>query len=384
MTAARPQRILYFVTEDWFFVSHFLGLARAARDAGHVVGLATRLSRHRALLEAEGFHIFPLDGNRGSLALGQAYREVRAMNAAIQDFSPDILHLIAMRAIALGGLLGMLHRGLGVVIAPTGLGFLFASRTRLAKFARSILKRLVEYFAWSERARFVFENAEDPARFRLSSRDPLVTIIGGAGVDGAAFPPAPQPPTPPVKFALVARMLRPKGILTAIEALRLARAKGEAVELHLFGDIDPGNPHSLTRADLDAFSAMDGVYWHGYASNVASLWAEHHAAILLSDREGMPRSLAEAAASARPIIASDVTGCREIVLQGVTGFLVPRDDARAAADAMLRLARDEDLRRRMGEAGRAHFETRFTLQAVTAAMLALYAELASRNRASQA
>lgn len=375
-----PLRILFFVTEDWFFVSHFLGLARAARDAGHVVGLATRLSRHKALLEAEGFHLFPLEGNRGSLALGAAFHEMQAMHAAIADFEPDILHLIAMRAIALGGLLGILHRKLGVVVAPTGLGFLFGSRTRIAKLARSLLKRIVEYFAWSERARFVFENSEDPARFRLSSRDPLVTIIGGAGVDGAAFPPAPQPPAPPIRFALVARMLRSKGILTAVEALRLARQGNQTIELHLFGDIDPGNPHSLSEADLKALAAEDGIFWHGFSGNVAALWRAHHAALLLSDREGMPRSLAEAAASARPIIASDVTGCREIVLNGVSGYLVPRGEPRAAADAMLKLARDEQLRRRMGEAGRAHFETRFTLEAVTATILALYADLGAQNR----
>lgn len=372
---AQSRRILFFVTEDWFFVSHFLGLARAARDAGHVVGLATRLSKHRALLENEGFHIFALEGDRGALALREVWGELKAMNAAIRDFRPDILHLIAIRAIAFGGLLALARRSLSVVIAPTGLGYLFSSASRSARLGRSILRRLVAYYAWSGRARFVFENGEDPARFRLVARGPLVTIIGGAGVDQRDFPPQAPPPAGAVRFALVARMLRSKGIERAAEALRLARQCGHAIELHIFGDIDTANPTSLERTHLEELAREPGIVWHGHVQDVRSIWRDCHAAILLSEREGMPRALAEAAASARPIIASDVTGCREIVLHGVSGYLVALGDIEATASAMVRLAADADQRRRMGEASRAHFETRFTLRAVSTAMLRVYAEL---------
>lgn len=368
-------RLLFVVTEDWFFASHFLGLARAARDEGYEVALVSRLSGHAERLRKEGFTLYALHGNRGSLSALIACGEMRAIHRAIRSFKPDLVHLIAMRAIALGGLIAVFRPGLRVVIAPTGLGFLFSARTRLAKLARSILKRLVAYFAWSGRARFVFENAEDPARFRLSSRDPLVTIIGGAGVDERAFPPAPQPAGKPIRLALFARMLRSKGILAAIEATQLARSAGADVELHLHGDIDPGNPVSLDRRTLAAAISQPGIHWHGHVADVASLWPGYHIAILLSEREGMPRMLAEAAASSRPIIANDVTGCREIVLHGVSGLLVPPGEPHEAAAAIIRLAGDADLRRRMGEAGRAHFETRFTSAAVNSRMLAVYAEL---------
>lgn len=372
---SREKRLLFVVTEDWFFVSHFLGLARAARDAGYVIGVAARFTKHRALLEAEGFRLFALNGDRGSLSIVTALREIWAIYAAIRQFRPHLLHLIAMRAIALGGLIGMICPRLNVVVAPTGLGFLFTSRTRIARLARSLLKRLVRFYHWTKRGHLVFENAEDPLRFKLEPESRKVTLLGGAGVDTALFPAQPMPPSPPVKLALVARMLKSKGVMPSIRAVLAARSEGAPVELHLYGDVDPANPRSETREALHTWSQVPGIFWHGHVSDVPAIWRDHHIAILLSDREGMPRSLAEAAATARPIIATDVTGCREIVRDGETGFLVPPGDEPAVVVAIKRLVGDADLRMRMGEAGRAHFETRFTLQAVSAAMLDVYARL---------
>ena len=372
---ARNKRLLFVVTEDWFFVSHFLGLAKAARDAGYQVGVATRLTRHHSLLEAEGFAVFPLRGNRGSLSLWVALQEMVAIFSAISAFKPQILHLIAMRAIAIAGVIGVFRPRLKVVVAPTGLGFLFTSRTRIARFARSMLKRLVRFYKWSGRGHFVFENGEDPQRFMLPVASDRVTLLGGAGVDAALFPPQPMSAYPPVKLALVARMLKSKGVMPSIHAVLVARSQGIPVELHLFGDVDPANPRSETRESLKTWAQVPGIFWHGHKTDVAGIWRDHHIAILLSDREGMPRSLAEAAASARPIIAHDVTGCREIVQDGITGLLIPPGDGKAVIAAIKRLVGDADLRQSMGEAGRKHFETRFTLEAVCAAMLGVYAGL---------
>lgn len=369
------KRLLFVVTEDWFFVSHFLGLAQAAAKAGYEIGVVTRLGRHQAILEAQGFCVFGLSGNRGSLAIGGVLREMAAIRRAIAEFNPDILHLIAMRAIALGGLLALPNRRLHVVIAPTGLGFLFAYKSRLAKLARSLLKRVVESYAFFGRAHFVFENREDPVRFGLAADSPNVTLLGGAGVDAHLFPALIPPSGLPVRFAIMSRMLKSKGISAAIAAFEMARQENIAIELHLYGECDPGNPLSHMPDELHGWTHLPGVFCHGHVENVPEIWRDHHVAVLLSLREGMPRALAEAAACARPIIASDVTGCREIVLDGISGVLVPPDDVGAASVAMLRLANDPALRARMGEAGRAHFETRFTLETVSKTVLGVYARL---------
>jgi glycosyltransferase involved in cell wall biosynthesis len=143
----------------------------------------------------------------------------------------------------------------------------------------------------------------------------------------------------------------------------------------LFGTPDPSNRMTFTDADLKAWSQQDGIHWHGPASDVAKVWREHHIAMLLSYREGLPRSLVEAAASGRPIITTDVAGCREIVRDGVEGFLVPRGDADVAARALARLAGDPELRHRMGAAAQARFQERFTEEEVIETVERLYRSL---------
>jgi len=224
--------------------------------------------------------------------------------------------------------------------------------------------------------RYLFENPEDPRAFGLDPAHPDVTIVGGAGVDPAAFPASPEPPASPVKVAVVARMLVLKGIAETVEAVRRARAQGAPIELHLYGAPDPSNRRSYSEDQLRRWAAEPGIAWHGAADDVARVWRENNVAMLLSYREGLPKALVEAAAAGRPIIAADVTGCREVVRDGIEGLLVPRDNADAAARALVRLAADAPLRARLGAAANARFRERFTEEAVVRTMTALYSELA--------
>jgi glycosyltransferase involved in cell wall biosynthesis len=169
-------------------------------------------------------------------------------------------------------------------------------------------------------------------------------------------------------------MIWPKGIGDAVEATRLARAAGVPVELNLFGEPDPSNRQSIPADVLAEWSAEPGIAWHGCTTDVARVWREHHIAMLLSYyREGVPRTLLEAAAAGRPIITTDVIGCRDIVRDGIEGLLVPPRDPAAAARAVERLARDPALRVKLGRNARAHVETRFTEAAIMRAVGALYA-----------
>lgn len=372
---ARSRRVLFVAPEDWFFASHFLGLARAAQAAGYEIGLATRINAHRELLEAAGIRLFPLQGKRSAMGLGQALGEIAMIRAAIRDFRPGILHLIALRAIVLGRAASI---GLPIecsVMAPTGLGYLFSRRTLLYRLARSTLKRVIRWSILSPRNGLLVENHDDPNKLGIPLEHPRLTIIGGAGIDPQVFAPQAEPAAPPVRFAVVARMLRSKGIAAAVEAFSLAQERQPDIELHLYGDVDPANPTSYSRAEMGEFIARGRVFWHGFQKDVPAIWRDNHVAMLLTDREGMPRTLAEAAASARPLIATDVPGCREIVENGVNGFLVPHGQREAARDAILRLAEEHVLRERMGAASRTRFEAHFTLERVSSLVLALYARL---------
>ena len=170
---------------------------------------------------------------------------------------------------------------------------------------------------------YLFENRDDPREFWLDPDGPEVTIVGGAGVDPAQFPLLPLPPAPPVKVAVVARMIWPKGIAEAVEAARYARvALGAPIELHLFGGLTRSNRRPIDETVLREWLAEPGITWHGATDNAPRVWREHHVALFLSYyREGLPRTLVEAAAAGRPIVTTNVTGCRDVVRDGIEGIL---------------------------------------------------------------
>src|SRR5580698_2013654 len=357
-------KILYLVTEDWFFVSHFLPMAQAARDCGLQVAVATRVREDGERLEAEGFSVIAIEGRRGSFSplrslsdFFQALKIVRAERA-------DIVHCIALRPVVIGGLAAKLAGTGALVLAPTGLGHLWIEDGLAVRVARALVRIIVGSWLRGPRTRYLFENRDDPREFGLDPDGADITIVGGAGVDPEKFPRSEEPAAPPLKVAVVARMIRPKGIVESVDAVRRARAAGAAVELHLFGDPDPDNPRSIPRATLAQWSQASGITWHGHATDVARVWREHHVVMLLSYREGLPRSLVEAAAAGRPIVATDVAGCREVVRDGQEGILVPRGDSEATAQALVKLAADPTLRARMGVAAYARFRERFTADAV--------------------
>ena len=196
--------------------------------------------------------------------------------------------------------------------------------------------------------RYLFENTDDPREFGLAN-SPTVTIVPGAGVDPQDFPPSPEPAAPPLKVAVVARMIDAKGIADAVAAVRRARALGAPVELDLYGAPDPSNRRSCSEAELRQWSAEPGIRWHGATADVAEVWRTHHVAMLLTwYREGVPRSLIEAAACGRPIVTTDSPGCRDLVRDGQEGMLVPLRDVEAAARALVELAGNPDLRAQLG------------------------------------
>lgn len=191
---------------------------------------------------------------------------------------------------------------------------------------------------------YLFENCDDPREFWLDPDGPEVTIVGGAGLDPARFPLLPLAPAPPVKVAIVARMIWPKGIAEAIEAARYAHvAPGTPIELHLFRGPDPSNRRPIDETVVREWSADPGITWHGATDNAPRVWREHHVALFLSYyRKGLPRTPVEAAAG-RPIVTTNMTGCRDVVRDGVEGIPVPPGDIDAAGRLLARLAGDPAL-----------------------------------------
>jgi glycosyltransferase involved in cell wall biosynthesis len=377
-------KILYLITEDWFFVSHFLPMARAARDCGYRVAIATRVRDAGDRLKAEGVSVSPVGTARGSFSLLAVAREFVQIFKTVRAERPDVVHCIALRPIVIGGLAAKLAGVRVLVLAPTGLGNLWLDRGIFAGLVRAVVRIVVGSWLRGPQTHYLFENRDDPRALGLDPEDPNITIVAGAGVEPAEFPFTGEPPAPPVKLAVVARMIWPKGIAEAVEAVTRARAQGAPVELDLFGRPDPSNPRSIPEEVLRQWSSLPGITWHGHAADVAKIWREHHVALHLSTYpEGLPRTLVEAAAAGRPIVTTDVTGCREVVQDGVEGFLVPPGDVDAAARALIKLAADPGLRSRMGAAANARFHQRFTADALKQTVRNLYRSLGSSPDAAR-
>lgn len=369
-------RLAFVVTEDWFFASHFLPMARAAREMGLEVDVVTRVRDHAALIEETGATVVPLEAERRSLNPLAAGDAAGRLAAILKARRPDIVHCIALRSILVGGAAAAMARIDRRVYALTGLGYLGARPDLVGRGARLAIRSLLRGPLQSAGTRFLFENEDDP---RLLGLDPAdrrrVWLVGGAGIDPGHFAPAPLPP-PPLRVAIVARMLWSKGIDTAVEAVRRARAGGAEVELSLYGSPDPSNPRALSREQLESWSREPGIAWHGPTRDAAAVWRAHHVCCLPSrGGEGLPRTLLEGAACGRAVVTTDVPGCRRLVRDGREGRLVPPDDPAALAAALAGLAADPGLVARMGEAARARVLDGFTERAVMEQVKALYRDM---------
>jgi glycosyltransferase involved in cell wall biosynthesis len=376
-------KVLVLVTEDWFALSHFQPLIRRLRRLAHEVVVVTRSSGRMGEIEALGARTVDLEYNRSSMNPVREARTVRRLKGIIARERPDVVHLVAMKPIVLGGLATLLSRVPHVVVHMTGLGFLAISDTPKARLARSIALRIIARAVGRPTSWLFVENPEDLAFLREGGVEPgpRVTMLGGAGIDPEQFPPGPETGNMPPVAAFVGRMIRSKGVDVLMAAQRLVEAKGVPLAVELYGEFDGGNPETLSAADIAAWQNGTTRRYLGFTRDVAAVWRRADIFVLPAiSREGMPRALLEAAACARPLIVTDVPGCRHFVRDGIEGLIVPPGDAPALAEALARLAGDAALRRRLGEAARAKVLAGYTEAAVEHQIEGAYRALAQRRQ----
>ena len=368
-------RILYVVTEDWYFLSHRLPMARAAKNAGYEIHVATRLNSARAAIDAEGFAPHALSWQRGSLSPTRSLAGVAELRKLLREFKPDILHNISLKPVLLGSIASLGLSSIAVVNSLTGLGSLFVSNHRKSEFTRPLVIAALKALLKRPNTRTIVQNPDD-RRFVLGLGVPesSVDLIPGSGVDTAHFTPLPEPP-PPITAAYVGRMLADKGLMTLIQAYSLATSRGLKLQLLLAGDTDRENPGSLAPEQLREFASAFGINWLGHVADIREVWARAHIAVLASRREGLPKSLLEAAACRRPMIATDTPGCREIAICDETALTFPVDDAPALAEALTQMAGDGEMRARLGKRARELVEEKFSADVIGKQIVALYQSL---------
>jgi glycosyltransferase involved in cell wall biosynthesis len=376
-------KLAYLITEDWFFCSHFIERASAARRAGYDVAVITRPGAHVGRIRDAGLRLVPLAFERGSV---NPLREARTLGQVIDAYRaerPQIVHHVALKPILYGTIAARRCGIRAIVNAPVGMGFVYSSSSLRARALRPLVDALLRRLLNPPASRVVFENPDDRAEqvARGAVRAEAAAVIRGAGVDLERFRPVPEPADAPV-VVLVSRMLWDKGVGEFVEAARRLRAEGVRARFLLVGGPDEHNPASVEARQLEAWAKEGAVEWLGWRDDVPAVIAASHIVCLPSYREGLPKTLLEALASGRAVVATDVAGCREAVRDGDNGLLVPPRDAAALAAALKRLITDAGLRRDFGARGRERAEREFSLERIVGETLGLYQDLLAGRAAA--
>ena len=285
------------------------------------------------------------------------------------------MHHVALKPVFLGGLAGWLADIPAQVNAVAGLGWLFISRSRTARWLSPLIRWILARLMNAPRCRVIVQNPDDAELLKKAGVvESHLRMIRGAGVDTSKFPPSSEP-AEPVCVVLASRMLWDKGVGEFVEAARQLKQEGVQARFILVGDPDPDNPAAVPETTLHAWHEEEVVEWWGHRDDMTKVFSSTHIACLPSYREGLPKVLLEAAACARSIVTTDVPGCREVVREGENGLLVPAREAQGLADALRRLIKNPELRAEMGQRSREIVLKEFSSEKVIAKTLELYGEL---------
>jgi glycosyltransferase involved in cell wall biosynthesis len=371
-------KLHFVVNEDWAFVSHFFERAVAAQAVGYSVGISAHCGEKRNVLESAGFTLYPHNISRSGTNPLIEIRNLLALVKAFRISQPDIIHLIALKPIVIGAIAARIYGKAQVVCAPIGMGYLFSSNDRKARFLQPVIRFMLRRILSFRNTHVIIENDEDceslvSGRFVKKSK---IQVIKGAGVDLSSYKATPENLDTRI-VTMFARVLRDKGVLDYVEAANIVHTQFQNSVFQLVGDCDPGNPTSFSESEVRSWETAGSITWLGYRTDVPELLATSNIVCLPSYREGLPKTLIEACAAQRAIVATDVTGCREVVSHGSNGLLVPVRNPEKLAEAISQLLGDQVQRTTFAKNGRVRAETEFSSPIVIEQTLAVYKKVLS-------
>lgn len=369
-------RLLMVMNNPAFLLSHRLPVALAARAAGWEVHVATPDGDTVPEIIRHGFahHVVPF--TRRGMRIDQEFRTWRHLVRLYQRLAPDVVHHVTIKPLLYGGMAARWARAPAVVGAVSGLGYVFMADGWKGGLVRTVVRRLYRLALNHPNSRIILQNPDDRDLLVRAGalRQEQAVMIRGSGVDLGTFRATPLPTGVPVVM-LPARMLWDKGVGEFVRAARQLRHSGVRARFVLVGDTDPGNPAAVPLDLLKTWRRDGEVEWWGHRDDMAATLARASVVCLPSYREGLPKVLLEAAACGRPVVTTDVPGCREPVSHGENGLLVPVRDCAGLARGLRTLLADRCLQARMGDTGRRIAEREFDVNKVVRAHLAVYREL---------
>ncbi|MCM1513166.1 MAG: glycosyltransferase family 4 protein [Oxalobacter formigenes] len=363
-------KLLFVVDHAGLFLSHRLPVALTAISSGYEVHIAAPLNyAAEQILESYAITFHRLQLNPAQTGLLPALKTCLSLRRILRQVQPDLLHLIAVHPVLFGSILARLQKIPAVVATIAG-----TANARIALAKPGWRQTFLRFGLKHPGLRLIFQNKEDQARFMAEKLiEPNRTaLIRGTGVNMQQFHPLPEPVGVPPVVILPSRMRRDKGIDEFVEAARQLQQSGIHARFVLVGETDPAHPEAIPEAQLRQWQKEGAIEWWGKKNNMSRVFAQAHIVCLPSCREGLPKVLIEAAACGKPIVATDIPGCREIVADEENGLLIPARDAKNLAVALNRLLSNPDLRKNMGEDGRKKVVADFAIGRVVEETFKIY------------
>ncbi|MEL4292819.1 glycosyltransferase family 4 protein [Shewanella xiamenensis] len=369
--------ILFVVNVDWFFISHRLPIAIEAVNRGYDVHVACADTGKISEIEGYGISVHPISLARSGTNILREFETFLDIYKVCKKVAPDIVHGVTIKPVVYSSLVSRL---LGIkrrVFSISGLGYVFIDQSFKVKVIRRLVSFLYRLGLNNPNSSVIFQNTSDMSVFKKLNivNHEQCRLIRGSGIDLSVYKhsPLPQVDKPVVMF--LARLLKDKGVVEFCEAAHCLKQKGCNADFVLVGDLDPQNPNSLDGALLKMYQKQGDVTHWGYSNNVASVIAMSYMMVLPSYREGLPKSLIEAAAIGRAVVTTDVPGCRDAIEPGVSGILVPARQIEPLADAIEHLLKDNNKCKEMGNYGRKLAERAFDIRSVVHKHFCIYEEV---------
>ena len=370
------KKILLIANTDWYLYNFRLSLGKFLRDQGFDVVFVSPKGDYVTEIVKNGFRFIEWNIGRKSTSIIQEIKSLVSLRRIYAIEKPLIVHHFTIKPVIYGSIAARISGVSGIVNSVTGLGYIFLSKDFKGKILRAIVFPLYKFSLSGSSITNIFENKYDREifiKFRFVSQINSL-IINGVGVDEEFFLQSPDPKLDIPLVVLPARMLYDKGVKTLVEAVRILKSK-TSLKVALVGDVDPGNPSSIDVSTLKMWEEEGLIEWWGFQKNMREIYHECSIVTLPSLGEGLPTVLIEAAACGRPIVATNVAGCRDVVQDQKNGFLVPVNNPEALAEAILILLNDPELRKRMGKVGRELVLEKFTEKKINSETLAIYDKL---------
>lgn len=366
-------KIILVANTDWYLYNFRKSLIDDLLSKGMEVVLVSPPGPFIEAFQDWGIRWISWKVGRKTLSPLQELRSIVNLTRIYFRERPDLLHHHTIKPVLYGTMAARLNHVPAVINAVTGRGYVFLGEDLLARLLRLFVSPLYRFLLKSSQVGVIFENQTDRDFFieRSLVRSEQTWLIESVGVDPDRFKPQPEPEGETI-ILLPARMLWDKGIEILVQAARLLKLWQVPARVILAGPLDPGNPSAIPEETILEWQDEGVLKWVGWQENMEKVYSQSHIVTLPSFHEGVPTVLIEAAACGRPMVATDIPGCRAVITTEVNGILVPPKDAQALANALVRLVRSPILRQRMGKAARQRVLDKFTSRRVNAATYNVY------------